>query len=413
MSRYNINNYKEMDNDKIYLELLEYSKTLNVIDAHEHFVSESEHLIRYLSFYDYLAAYVKGDLASSGMNYGLMDYPENEEQAITLFRKIKPFWEYVKYGSYVRPVLLALKKFHDCDDLTEENIVKIGRQLNEHNKPGHFDEIFKAAKIELILNQSTTCEKAFDDSRFRYGIPAEMDYSAELRSFFESAPNGTYEEYINMRDSQMAEEVNNGAILQKFFSDVFIHPLDKKTALSDFEDIRKNHNMPCSTALSSAIAHDMLDLCSKYNLVAAVHTGVWGDITKLSPSIMFPVVNAHWGTVFDIYHMGIPYVRECAFLGKNFPHVHLNLCWSHCVSEQITKSTINEWLDLVPVNKIIGFGGDVNTLPEQVWGQLEHALENLSIALTYRIKIGRIDLNYAKYVMKLWLYDNPKRIYKL
>jgi len=50
----------QKDIDKIYLELLEYSKTLNIIDAHEHFLSEAEHLTRYLSFYDYLAAYVKG-----------------------------------------------------------------------------------------------------------------------------------------------------------------------------------------------------------------------------------------------------------------------------------------------------------------------------------------------------------------
>ncbi|MDP4091156.1 MAG: hypothetical protein Q8930_18070 [Bacillota bacterium] len=67
----------------------------------------------------------------------------------------------------------------------------------------------------------------------------------------------------------------------------------------------------------------------------------------------------------------------------------------------------------VTANKIIGFGGDVNTLPEQVCGQLEHALENLYGAFAYRIKIGRMDLNYAKYVMKLCLYDNPRRIYKL
>lgn len=75
MSSHDFNNYKERDIDKIYLELIEYSKTLNIIDAHEHFVSELEHLKRYLSFYDYLALYVKGDLASSEMDYRLLDYP--------------------------------------------------------------------------------------------------------------------------------------------------------------------------------------------------------------------------------------------------------------------------------------------------------------------------------------------------
>jgi hypothetical protein len=111
--------------------------------------------------------------------------------------------------------------------------------------------------------------------------------------------------------------------------------------------------------------------------------------------------------------MGIPYVRECAFLGKNYPFAYLNLCWSHCVSEQMTKTTLNEWLDLVPVNKIFGFGGDINNLPQHVWGQLHQALQNLSEALAHRIHIGRMDTEYAKYVLKLWLYDNPKKIYKL
>lgn len=143
---------------------------MNIIDAHERFVSESEHLKRYLSFYNYLASYVK-------------------------------------YSSFARPILLSLQKFHNCDNLTEENIIKIGRELNERNILGHFYEIFNAAKIECILNQSTTGEKVFDDWRFCY------------------------------------------------------------------------------------------------------------------------------------------------------PHVNLNLCWSHCVSEQMTKNMINEWLDLIPVNKIIGFGG--------------------------------------------------------
>ncbi|HJD22893.1 MAG TPA: hypothetical protein H9694_01980 [Firmicutes bacterium] len=74
---------------------------------------------------------------------------------------------------------------------------------------------------------------------------------------------------------------------------------------------------------------------------------------------------------------------------------------------------MGEWLDLVPVSKIFGFGGDVITLPEQVWGQLEHALQNLCRILADRILLGRMDLEYAQFVLKLWLHDSPARVYKL
>jgi hypothetical protein len=77
------------------------------------------------------------------------------------------------------------------------------------------------------------------------------------------------------------------------------------------------------------------------------------------------------------------------------------------------KTTLNEWLDYVPVNKIIGFGGDVFTLPEHVWAQLQHALECMTAVLAERINEGRMEPDYAKYILRLWLYENPKRVYKL
>ncbi|EQB89094.1 hypothetical protein J2Z44_004265 [Clostridium punense] len=51
--------------------------------------------------------------------------------------------------------------FHNCAGLIEENIIKNCIKLNERNKPNHFDEIFNATKVELILNPSASGEKEF------------------------------------------------------------------------------------------------------------------------------------------------------------------------------------------------------------------------------------------------------------
>ena len=403
-----------MKAESVYEQLYAYSKTLAIVDTHEHFISEEWHVNRYLSFFDYLMSYVQWDMYSAGMPASLLrQYPQDEGQAEEMFRILEPFWKLVKYGSYARPVRLSLQHFHGVDDLTPETIRKIGAELNAANRPGHYEEVFSQTRICRIINQSLYGETGFGAPRFVHGIVKEEDPPGRIRQFWSECPDGTYAEYLEWTKGRMQEAARAGCVLKKFFADGFLTPPDRKTAMKDFELLRRGQEPSAESPLYSVILHDQLDICGELGLVAAVHTGVWGDIGKLSPLPLFAVAEQHPGTVFDVYHMGMPFVRECAFLGKNYPHVYLNLCWSHCVSEQISRQAVGEWLDLVPVSKIFGFGGDVITLPEQVWGQLEHALQNLCRILADRILLGRMDLEYAQLVLKLWLHDSPARVYKL
>ena len=43
-----------MKAESVYEQLYAYSKTLAIVDTHEHFISEEWHVNRYLSFFDYL-----------------------------------------------------------------------------------------------------------------------------------------------------------------------------------------------------------------------------------------------------------------------------------------------------------------------------------------------------------------------
>jgi hypothetical protein len=43
------------------------------------------------------------------------------------------------------------------------------------------------------------------------------------------------------------------------------------------------------------------------------------------------------------------------------------------VSENMVLISIDEWLDFVPINKIIGYGGDLITLPQLIVGNLDIA----------------------------------------
>jgi hypothetical protein len=70
-------------------------------------------------------------------------------------------------------------------------------------------------------------------------------------------------------------------------------------------------------------------------------------------------------------------------------------------------------LDYVPVSKVFGFGGDFATMPENIWAHLQIARENFAEVFSARIARGRMDLDGAKQVLKLWMYDNPARVYRL
>jgi hypothetical protein len=99
--------------------------------------------------------------------------------------------------------------------------------------------------------------------------------------------------------------------------------------------------------------------------------------------------------------------------GKNFPNVWLNLCWLYAISRQGAISAIDELLDLVPVHKVMGFGGDYRIAVEKVYGHLAMAKEALARVFAARIKEGYMTEKQALDIINRWLFNNPKELYGL
>jgi predicted TIM-barrel fold metal-dependent hydrolase len=118
----------------------------------------------------------------------------------------------------------------------------------------------------------------------------------------------------------------------------------------------------------------------------AVHTGFpytnWLEHRHWKPSAIIPLLSSHRETRFDLYHAGLPWVTQAGPLAKAFPNAWHNLTWAHLISPELPMRCIREWLDLVPVNKVIGFGGNyTNETVVLVAGHLGLARANLARAL--------------------------------
>jgi hypothetical protein len=79
----------------------------------------------------------------------------------------------------------------------------------------------------------------------------------------------------------------------------------------------------------------------------------------------------------------------------------------------MTRAALDEYLDLVPVNKITAFGGDYGKPVEKVYGHLVMARENIAAVLGRRVEAGLMTESQAISVARRWFYDNPAELYRL
>jgi predicted TIM-barrel fold metal-dependent hydrolase len=190
---------------------------------------------------------------------------------------------------------------------------------------------------------------------------------------------------------------------------------ERQAALDAFESLRdgKVRQLPPVNPLRDYITDRTIDFAARHELVIAVHTGYWGDFRELDPLHMIPLLQRHPRARFDIYHLGYPWVRQALMLGKGFPNVWLNLCWTHIISQRFARDGLEEALDLVPVNKLLAFGGDYHTPVEKVYGHLVMAREDVAYVLAKRIERGLMTEERALEIARMWFWDNPKELYHL
>jgi uncharacterized protein len=403
------------DPDAIRSELIHYMSTLDIIDAHEHLCSEKQHVTNYYTFYSWFIPYVQYDLMSAGMPAAnLWRPPDSDQMTQEYWKEIKPLWEYVKHGSYAEPVLMALKEFYSMDDITDENYMELGEKMRATRYPGRYKEILQdRCHIKYILNQANIYGYPEGDIMKGSIFLLSIVTTNGLREYKKNHSQATLDDYLNSMKEEFHKAKIAGSVLAKFDASCFINLPDRIKAEEAFSKFDTTSIFLNQSDLAGYIFDRLIDMATQEDLVICIHTGVWGNINLKNPELLYPVVERHPKSTFDIYHMGIPYVHECGFLGKNYPNVYLNLTWSHIVSPRMTVEALDQLLDYVPLNKIFAFGGDFINMPELVWAHLEIAKRNLAEVFARRITRGQLTMEDSKHILKMWFCDNPARVYGL
>ncbi len=407
-----------------YEHLYGYLEGLDIIDTHEHLVCESDRRKRKLDVFTLMHLYEYVDTTSAG-------YKPREDENVFVnnlfldtevplserWQRVAPHLRHIKYGSYYRPFKIALKDLYGIDDLNEDTYLEASRRIQAENRKGSYVKLLRGkCRIQKCLVQNGKIEDQ-DPAELFTPLYADVEsYQLQSDRYIRalekkhSASVTKYADYTRLLEKELTEAKQKGAVGFKIAANPFVAP-DPQASPFLFQDVLKGEK--ASVVLQSTLLDVLMKICEKVDLPVAVHCGIWWDYRTVDPKNMIDVVTRYPNVRFDLYHLGMPYVRDLIFIVKNFPNAFLNLCWAYNISQEITEQAISEILDTIPVNKIFGFGADSCWSLENVYGNLVVARESLAKAFARRIESGKLSRRDAEYILKLWLYDNPVEFYKL
>ncbi|TRO54721.1 amidohydrolase [Candidatus Bathyarchaeota archaeon] len=432
-----------------YSEIKKHVDSIKIIDTHEHLPSEKERLavpVDVLS--QFYLHYTSSDLISAGMPEEEILYirdtskPLDERWAV-----FEPWWEKVRNTGYSRCVEIAARDLYGVDGINKDNYYKLSKKIQERNKPGLYRWVMKEkAGIDVSVLDSLTGSHDVDRdffvpvlrvsdfvtliNRFELENYAKMlgatvhsfsDLVSLVRNRFERLKDKivgvkiaqAYRRslYFEKRSFGEAEEAFNELFKTRTYTRVMIDPLKNYS--------RMVPDSPGNTELvpmQDYLVHVAIQEAEKRGLPIQIHTGLHeGNENILSNSDPIHLVNLfmeYHDAKFDIFHGSWPYCGTLGALAKNYPNVYLDMSWMHIISPSRARSALSDWLDEVPANKILGFGGDY-LMVEGAYGHSVIARENISKVLAEKVDDGDYTVEEAKKYASWMLRENPKRLFSL
>ena len=392
-----------------------------IIDAHEHLPPEKDRLARTQDVFTLFSHYTRVDLLACGMT---LDTYNNHIQNSDIpveerWRTFGPYLPRIRYGSYARPAFIAAREFYGADDITPENYRELSERIQAENTPGIYQRILSdKCRVKVALTQCGHTRLKDDPllvPLMNFHLLTHVENRNDIDQRAEAAGRSVknLEDYEEVMREQMQRWKAEGAVGLKMTALVFSNP-SREAAEAAFTKISEGQKSEHLTrTLRDYLVEILVEMAAEQDWPVAVHAGMWGDFREMDAQNFIPFAPRHPNVTFDLYHMSMPNVRPCAILAKNFANVHLNLCWTHVISQKMTIAALDEYLDLLPISKITAFGGDYNRPVEKVYGHLVMAREDIATVLGRRVDEGFFGPDEAAHIAHQWFYENPKRIYKL
>ncbi|MCL2707708.1 MAG: amidohydrolase [Defluviitaleaceae bacterium] len=234
------------------------------------------------------------------------------------------------------------------------------------------------------------------------------------------------DDYLECFDNFLKRCVDFGIVALKVIA-AYRRSLDfanppKSEAESVFNEMTRNPRIifgdEVVRPLDEWLFHYLMRKAAEYNLPVQVHAGYLAAdnprniITDANAVNLTKTVELHKDVSFSLFHGNWPYMGEFLYMGKNYPNVHLDLCFTQNMDPPYCVELMKRAVMTVPHYKLHAFGGDMGRV-DFVTAYLGLARDNVACALSELVESGWLDLGEAKQIAADWFFNNPNEFYSL
>ena len=409
-----------------------YLDTMTVVDTHEHLLNPD--LIRSSGMLDFMLLfhhYAADDIKSGGMskqafNKLLTDSLTATEKWVLL----KPHWENSFNTAYNKVVALTSERLFGINKIDETTVEEISAKIKEAYKSDWQTTVLRdKCKFEYLINSNSSDHSFGDQTLLRYTKIFKyfsIDSKAEIDkiSIKENIKITNLDDLVKCISYEFDKALDEGFATIKmgeaynrilFFQDVTEVEAQEVFSLI-MANPEKKYSFEKVKPLSDYMMHRLLDLAKKHNKPMQIHTGLLsGDgnyIENSNPTYLSNLFLTYRDVNFILFHGAYPFGGDLASLAINFRNVYIDLCWLYIISPSYSERYLHEWLETVPVNKIMGFGGDYHNV-ENVYGHLLFAKEILGNVLIEKVRNRYFSEKEAIKIAGMILHDNAINLFKL
>ncbi|MGG3468184.1 amidohydrolase family protein [Neobacillus pocheonensis] len=406
---------------------------IRIIDGHEHIDPMEIRKKNKVDFFG-LLHYLDSDLITAGMKRGILSrdskisVEEKAEQFLTFYQK-------TKNTTYARSLKTAVHDLYGMDDWSVNGILSLNEKvLAATNDDEWYSKVLREKSgIDLAFTLAYTTKVDF--SLFRPIM--FLDYAFKLRTRKDiqviERDSGekvhTFKNYLSAVDALLNKFVNEGMIATKLGHAYWRTLKSTKPTFAEAERlfnrlqssvIDEPMSQQESVILQDYLIHHIIQCSIKYNLPIQIHTGhhetsVSGNgniITNSKVSDLIPLLAAYPEANFVLLHCGIPYHQEYLSIVKNYPNVYADFTWVYLISPTISKQILHQMIEMVPQNKIFGFGGDYNFV-EGTYAHLKLARKIVGDVLVEKVQDHMLTEKEAVEFANRIFRDNLIELYRI
>ncbi len=430
-----------------YQALRKHVEGIKIIDTHEHLPSEKQRIGKQVDVLDeFFIHYTSSDLISAGMSEEELLYIRDKSVPLDERWKVfEPWWQCIRNTGYSKCIEIAARDLYGVDGINKNTYKQLQTRLTEHNKPGLYRWVLKEkAGIEISVLDELTGRIDVDREFFApvlnisefINLTNQYEIDAYTGKF--STRISCFSDFVDLLKKRLTLLENTIAgikIALAYSRPLFFEKRSYAEAEESFNQIYKTRTFHRETVddekgyskmvtdspgtealmpMQDYLVHLAIREAMKRGMPIQIHTGLHegnGNIlTNSDPMQLVNLFLMYPDAKFDVFHGSWPYCGQLGSLAKIFSNVYLDMSWMHIISPYRSRTALAEWLEEVPVNKILGFGGDYLAV-EGSYGHSVIARDNIVKVLTEKVEDGDYSLDNAKRYASMMLRDNANHLF--